>query len=68
MNRRDFIQTTALAGTATILPFKEVVSGEIPEKPGSGSQRLSLQKLLEWENRGYGMFLHFGMSTFDGEE
>ncbi len=68
MNRRNFIQTTALAGTATMLPFMKSVSGEIPEKPGSGSQRLSLQRLQEWENMGFGMFLHFGMSTFDGEE
>lgn len=33
-----------------------------------GSQRLSLKQLQAWENLGYGMFIHFGMSTFDGKE
>ncbi len=33
-----------------------------------GAQRLSLAKLHEWQNLGLGMFFHFGMSTFDGEE
>jgi alpha-L-fucosidase len=33
-----------------------------------GSQRLSLQQLEKWESLGYGMFIHFGMSTFDGDE
>jgi alpha-L-fucosidase len=34
----------------------------------TGKQRLSLEKLRKWEALGYGMFIHFGMSTFDGEE
>lgn len=33
-----------------------------------GRQRLSLTKLQAWENLGYGMFIHFGMSTFAGTE
>jgi len=33
-----------------------------------GQQRLSLEKLRSWEALRYGMFIHFGMSTFDGEE
>ncbi len=33
-----------------------------------GYQRLSLEQLKEWEGLGYGMFIHFGMSTFDGHE
>jgi len=37
-------------------------------KPETGHQRLSLEKLRAWENLGYGMFIHFGMSTFDGDE
>ena len=24
--------------------------------------------LRRWESLGYGMFIHFGMSTFDGDE
>jgi len=29
-----------------------------------GNQRLSLDQLKSWESLGYGMFIHFGMSTF----
>lgn len=36
--------------------------------PATGAQRLSLAKLQSWEALGYGMFIHFGMSTFVGEE
>ena len=31
-------------------------------------QRLSMEHLRQWEALKYGMFLHFGMSTFVGEE
>jgi alpha-L-fucosidase len=31
-----------------------------------GHQRLSLEKLKAWESLGYGMFIHFGMNTYDG--
>jgi alpha-L-fucosidase len=34
----------------------------------SGDQRLSVAKLQAWEQLGYGMFIHFGMSTFEGKE
>jgi len=34
----------------------------------SQSQRLPLARLREWESLGYGMFIHFGMSTFSGDE
>ena len=33
-----------------------------------GAQRLSLEQLQKWEALKYGMFIHFGMSTFDGDE
>lgn len=33
-----------------------------------GAQRLSLEKLRAWEKLGYGMFIHYGMSTFVGAE
>ena len=33
-----------------------------PSRPGS--QRLSLAQLRNWESLRYGMFIHFGMSTF----
>jgi len=35
---------------------------------GRGGQRLSLEQLHAWEAMRYGMFIHFGMSTYDGQE
>ena len=34
----------------------------------NGGQRLTLAQLHAWEALGFGMFIHFGMSTFDGHE
>ncbi len=34
----------------------------------TGAQRLSVAKLRAWEALGYGVFIHFGMSTFVGQE
>ena len=37
----------------------------VTPSPGEkGSQRLSLERLHQWEGLGYGMFIHFGMSTY----
>jgi alpha-L-fucosidase len=36
--------------------------------PPQGAQRLPLDKLHAWEALGYGMFIHFGMSTFLNQE
>lgn len=33
-----------------------------------GCQRHTIERLNAWERLGYGMFIHFGMSTFDGDE
>lgn len=33
-----------------------------------GSQRLSKEQLEHWEALKFGMFIHFGMSTYDGQE
>jgi len=35
-----------------------------PAAPSRGHQRLSLHQLQQWESLHYGMFIHFGMSTF----
>jgi len=40
----------------------------IGNDPQPGAQRLSLDALHRWESLAYGMFIHFGMSTFDGDE
>ncbi|MFA7344331.1 MAG: alpha-L-fucosidase [Terrimicrobiaceae bacterium] len=34
----------------------------------TGTQRLSLDQLQRWEALKFGLFIHFGMSTFTGEE
>src|SRR3954454_25381 len=38
------------------------------DNPQKEAQRLSLDALRKWESLGYGMFIHFGMSTFVGKE
>jgi alpha-L-fucosidase len=39
-----------------------------PTTPKPGAQRLTLERLQQWESLKFGMFIHFGMSTFDGDE
>jgi len=39
-----------------------------PAAPGPGAQRLSIAQLQKWEALGYGMFISFGMSTFQSNE
>lgn len=39
-----------------------------PPAPEPDAQRLPLARLKQWEELGFGMFLHFGMSTFTGQE
>ncbi len=34
----------------------------------TGAQRLPLKALYQWEALRFGMFIHFGMATFDGDE
>jgi alpha-L-fucosidase len=44
------------------------MSTETNKKNLKGNQRLSIEQLQKWESLKYGMFIHFGMSTFDLEE
>ena len=45
------------------------MQGEYDHNPQKkGCQRLSIEKLRAWESMKYGMFIHFGMSTFEGKE
>jgi len=39
----------------------------VPPSP-NGAQRLALDRLRAYEKWAYGMFIHFGMSTYDGNE
>ncbi len=59
MNRRTFLETPLAAAA---------VQAAQPAAGEPGAQRLSLDALHRWEALGYGMFIHFGMSTYDGEE
>jgi len=50
------------AGASPLSAVGAEVRFEVGEKPGD--QRLSLERLHKWESLGYGMFIHFGMSTY----
>lgn len=74
-DRRSFLAGTvssaALAAAGTIAPAQvaaEEVGMDAPKASSEDHQRLSLQRLQAWEKLGYGMFIHFGMSTFLGQE
>ncbi len=43
-------------------------SQEAFAKEGKGAQRLTTLELRNWQTLKYGMFIHFGMSTFTGDE
>jgi len=43
-------------------------SGADADTTKQGSQRLRVEQLQAWERLGYGMFIHFGMSTFVANE
>jgi len=60
MNRRRFFQ---IAG-ATTLASAGLQSCTTADKKQKGDQRLNINQLKEWELLQYGMFIHFGMSTF----
>ena len=67
LTRRDFLTTAATGGLGACgLPALAAdTATEAPAGPAAaGSQRLSLEQLRKWESLQYGMFIHFGMSTF----
>ena len=63
MKRSKFLYLSAMICAASI----SLQSGA-PSDAEQGDQRLSLAQLRAFEEKGYGMFIHFGMSTFDGAE
>lgn len=77
-NRRDFIKTTTMGAAGLTMvngSHREAVDysanavlSQATETGKKGAQRLSLEKLRAWEKLEYGMFIHFGMSTFDTDE
>ncbi len=72
-NRRDFVKKIGL-GTALTCTSGSLVNGTYAQIAAAntnekhGSQRLLPKQLEEWEKAQYGMFIHFGMSTYTGRE
>jgi len=77
INRRKFFQrtgsgallSTILANTPDTAPAAAPPAAPALEPADNpGCQRLSLNQLKAWQSLHYGMFIHFGMSTFLGKE
>ena len=67
--RRDFLARSALAvGAAGLGASASRAADDAPQTEKRGDQRLSLEQVKKWESLAYGMFIHFGMSTYDGKE
>ncbi len=66
-SRRKFISNLSLA-TGGILGLESFQYTNSLSNDLKGAQRLSLKQLKQWEAMQYGMFIHFGMSTFTGDE
>ena len=65
VTRRAFFRRGATGMSAGALMASAPQSAEAAAPTEKkGSQRLSLDALRTWEGLGYGMFIHFGMSTF----
>ncbi len=72
-SRRSFLTQASLglaAAAVSTTAVAQTAGKGVPVNPDrqQGSQRLSLEKLQAWEKLGYGMFIHFGMSTFVANE
>lgn len=70
MNRRDFLKKSSQGGFLALASCSSgcLSTDKSPsDKPESrrGHQRLSVQRLKEWEKLRYGMFACFAMNTFD---
>lgn len=63
-SRRNFLKIAAISGGVVL--GNDLFSNNAMIK--EGDQRLTVQQLERWEALGYGMFIHFGMSTYDGDE
>lgn len=73
-NRRDFIRKSVLVSAITGTGLHDVatavpafISGDDDDQK-NGVQRLAIKQLKQWQELEYGMFIHFGMSTFSGDE
>jgi len=75
LSRRDFVRNATMLAAAVPLGAASVAPTDPTAVPDTsapvdtkGQQRLSIERLKVWEDLGYGMFLHYGMSTFSGKE
>ncbi len=70
--RRGFIKSSVLGAGSLIIGVPSLLNAKTDDigniQRDKGDQRLSLRKLKTWESLGYGMFIHFGMSTYEGKE
>jgi alpha-L-fucosidase len=76
-SRRDLFRLGASFCTGTLLSqtsfakeslVTDFQTNAYTSQNDKGSQRLSIEKLMQWEKLGYGMFIHFSMNTYDGDE
>jgi alpha-L-fucosidase len=68
MNRRTFLAAGGAVVAASAMKGEAAAAMAETGEDRRGDQRLSLEKLKAWENLGYGMFIHYGMSTFVANE
>lgn len=78
MDRQKFLKTvgSGILGAASIPALADSIENngiknsrknDFPAE-GKGAQRLATEELRNWQKLKYGMFIHFGMSTFTGDE
>jgi len=68
LTRREWVRGGVAVAAAMAVPGARTEGRAAAEEARRGAQRLSVERLQKWEALGYGMFIHFGMSTFDGRE
>ena len=66
--RSSLLSTGALFGSSILRSLNVKAASDNNFFEEKGSQRLSVEKLKAWEGWGYGMFIHFGLSTFVEKE
>jgi alpha-L-fucosidase len=71
VNRRQFLASSGLGAVTAAAAGGSLLAGKASAKEDEakrGQQRLSMEQLKKWEAMQYGMFIHFGMSTYLGQE
>ena len=75
-SRRDFIMKAGIGGLAASAALQGSTSAVNTDSATAspktierqGAQRLHVEDLAKWESLGYGMFIHYGMSTYVANE